>query len=301
MMRFDAGGPPVWSIAMVRVQGPRPYWLWLTYGFSGVLTPVDYRAEYHHEYSIAVPCDDGEVPVWPSALLRHMCRYVLNSRAELRVGDNIPCHAPITTVPFAPEHRAMMPQTELDTLLVGTDPLLPEVDTPHGPVEVRRFVGLRTDELRLLQRWSGTAFFEEMQAVDPTLLTDLQRPSLLDHGSFRERAEERSSREGSSLGMLFIDGGWQQAESGGVEVRFPGGAEARLIREVLAARLPFDRPLVLRGPPEVGPVVFEPHEEFAMALEEGTLYFQGSLDHPQMQQIVGAIREDSPSTLRIGG
>jgi hypothetical protein len=297
---FDGGGPPVWSIGYVTVEHEgQPYWLFVTYGFSGVLSPTDFRAEYTHEYSIAVPAV-GEVPTWPAALLRHMARYVLNTRAELRVGDNIPCQGPITRVPFAPEHHAGLPDTPLDTLLVGIDPLLPTIDTPHGPIEVRRMVGLRSEELRFVQQWNGEAFFAQMAATFPPMTCDLQRGSLLDDPAFVDPATASRDTDGSSLGVLYCQAGWAPGPDGSTQVHFPGGADAAQIQAVLQARLPFDRPLILQGPHDLGPIVFEPAPSFGLTMDGPALVLMGSLSDPQLQGVLAAIDPTGPgSTLTI--
>jgi hypothetical protein len=295
IMRFDAGGPPVWSVGMVTIEKPEPYWLWVTYGFSSLVTPVDYRAEYQHEYSIAIPRTSETPPVWPAALLRHLCRYVLNSRAELRVGDNMPCHAPITFIPFQPEHHPMMPMTALDSLLVGVDPLVPAIDTPAGPLEVRRFFGLRPEELELVQRWSGSAFYEELLNAQPRVLTDVTRASLLEDADYRQTTEARAQKEGSSLGMLFVQGGWRPLDEDRLAVHFPGGAQARMIKQMVAARLPFDRSLLLGGPPDLGAICFLPSDRFMISLEGGTLCFRGSED--QLRWVLADIREQGQGSV----
>lgn len=302
MMRWEAGGPPVWSIATIRVDGPEPYWLWVTYGFSGTLSPVDYREAYKHEYAIAVRCDGAtERPMWPAIVLRQMTHYVLDSGAELCVGDNIPCNMPITHLGIPPDARAEQPQTELEGLLVGVDPLIPSVSTPHGEIEVRRLVGIHPEELGLVRRWNGKSLWQEVERSMPDLTCALGRPSLLGDTDFAQRTEARVAEEGSSLGVLFVQGGFQQ-DGDAVVLSLPGGPDAKMVAEVLKARLPFDRPLILRGPPEYGPVVFEPADEFAMALDEDGFVVQGQLDHPAYQAIITSLESDAPRiTIRFGG
>ena len=278
------------------------YRLFLTYGFSSVLSPSDFRADYSHEYSIAVPVDDeADVPAWPAALLRHMTRYVLTTRADLRVGDNIPLPGPITRVAFSPEHHASMPDSVLDNLLVGPDPLLGSIDTPRGSVEVRRLVGLRAEELRFVQQWNGEAFFRCMQAVRPDMTCELDRGSLLEEPDFSGPASAGRDADGSSLGVLYCEGGWTTTPEGGHRVHLPGGADAAQIRAVLEARLPFGRSLLLRGPPELGPVEFRPAEAFGIGLDGQRLVFEGQLDDPQLQAVLAAVDPSGTGgTINIG-
>ncbi|HEY4180443.1 MAG TPA: suppressor of fused domain protein [Kofleriaceae bacterium] len=141
---FADGGPPVWSVAMTQVQGRVPYTLFTTYGFSWAVCPEPGRDGVTYEFSLAVV---GESHPWAVALLRHLCRYQRNSGNELMVGDVMPCRAPLTYIPFPPEHHAMMPPTKNDSLLVVDDPLLAGFVTSHGAVEFRRICGMTEQQL----------------------------------------------------------------------------------------------------------------------------------------------------------
>lgn len=300
LQRFDAGGPPVWSVGFTRVDGPRPYWLLLTYGFSGVLTPVPYREGFTHEYSLAVPATDEAPPIWAPALLRHLCRYVLKSGAELKLGDNMPCMHAITQIPFALEQHAQIRSTELDTLLVGADPVLGTIATPNGEVEVRRFVGALPAELALIETWNCRGFLHEWSQDDPLLITDPDRTSVLT-GELAVRCSTRAAEEGSSVGQLFFEGGWTDSEDAGLELYFPGGHQARRIKDVLRARLPFDRPLFLVGPDGAGTVVFVPDNDFRAEIQDDQLVFYGNLHHRELQQILSFLQPDGPgSVVRLG-
>lgn len=147
IVNFASGGPPVWSVAMVPVTVPKPYTLFLTYGFSHIVSPERSREGVHHEYAIAVAPHPGNTSVWAPALLRQLARYVLTSGKDLRVGDIMPCQMPITHVPFQPGDRGMMPNTDKDAVLVCTDPVIPHIDTRKGRVEIRRIVGITTEDL----------------------------------------------------------------------------------------------------------------------------------------------------------
>jgi len=145
---FADGGPPVWSVATTDVGGRQPFALFVTYGFSHAICPDD-RQGVDFEFSIAVDKRSPSHP-WAVALLRHLCRYQRTSGNELMVGDVMPCHAPITCIPFPPQHHAMMPPTELDSVIVVDDPTLPTITTPHGAIRVRRIVGCTMDDLRAI-------------------------------------------------------------------------------------------------------------------------------------------------------
>jgi hypothetical protein len=174
IMSFTDGGPPVWSVGLVPVGGPRPYTLLLTYGFSHVFSPEPSREGIGHEFSLAVP-QGCPVQPWGVALLRHLSRYVLSSGNDLLVGDVMPCHAPITRIPFPPAHHAALPDTSVDSVVVVPDPVLPRITTPHGDIEVRRFVGIDTAELKRLGPMPAAERSAARAKVDPLFLTDISR------------------------------------------------------------------------------------------------------------------------------
>lgn len=300
IVRFDAGGPAVWSVGMVRVAEPRPHWLFLTYGFSGTLSPVPDREGFTHEYSLAVPDTGHGPPIWGPALLRHLARYVLRSGAELRVGDNMPCHAPITRIPFSPETWDDVPGSTLDALVIATDPAMPTVETPAGTVEIRRVVGIHPDELGLIETWNCAGFIAEWSTEDPSLITDPDRGSVLG-GALAARCRARADAEGGSVGALYAQCGWQITPDGGLEIHFPGGAQARQILAVLGARLRFGRNVVIHGPGGIR-VAFVPEPPFGIQPEDGMLVIYGDPAGPELQQVLAAIRPDAPegSVLRFG-
>ena len=158
LVSFPAGGPPVWSVAFVEAERDgSAFTLLVTYGFSHIASPGAHREGIGHEYSLALPRGTNPAP-WADALLRHLCRYVLNSGNQLRVGDLLPCFSPITRTPFPPEHHDKMPDTSLVGIMVASDPVLPSIDTAHGAIEVRRFVGVDQREpptQRVIRRVRG--------------------------------------------------------------------------------------------------------------------------------------------------
>ncbi len=170
LVPFAEGGPPVWSVGVVEVAGRQPYTLFLTYGFSHALSPEASRQGINYEFSLAVPTDRPSQP-WAVALLRHLCRYQLSSGNELMSGDVMPCHAPITYIPFPPQHHAMMPATHLDSVVVVPDPKLPQIATPYGPIEVRRIVGCTMADLNQVGPLPPAQRGPALAQRDPDLLT----------------------------------------------------------------------------------------------------------------------------------
>ncbi len=76
IQRFEAGGPPVWSVASVPVGDDV---LCLTYGFARA---IDQERGVDFEMSVRVP---GKAGMWPALFLRALCRYMLSSGRPLEV------------------------------------------------------------------------------------------------------------------------------------------------------------------------------------------------------------------------
>lgn len=302
LLTFEAGGPPVWSVGMVRVDGERPHWLLVTYGRSGVLSPTEDRRGASHELSLTLPVSaenmDGP-PVWAPALLRHLARYELVSGAELSVGDNMPFAHSITRMPFPPEHHDQIPDSPLRRILVARDPLLPTIDTPRGRLEVRRMVGIRDDEARLVDTWSSVSFLEEATSALPHLWSDIRRSSLLDDPDFRSRATARAQAEGSQCGGLFLEDFGLEEDGGYLKIHLPGGSDASHLLRVLEARLTFERDLYLQGPEHM--LCFRANHDFGMAFDErGVLNIDCSWGDSQLEQLLEGAKHGRSATIRIG-
>jgi hypothetical protein len=87
----------------------------------------------------------------------------------------MPCNAPLTRAPFPAAIHARMPTTSLDSVVVVPDPLLPSIATAHGPIEVRRIVGIDTKELNRLGPMRPAARAAARAEVDRLFLTDISR------------------------------------------------------------------------------------------------------------------------------
>ena len=283
-------------MGIVSVRGASNYTLLVTYGFSHVLSPSEFRSGIHHEYSLALPEGINPSP-WADALLRHMTRYVLSSGNDLQVGDVMPCYAPVTCVPFQPEHHAMMPPTPLVGLVVAEDPVLPEIETGHGTIQVRRLYGIDQLELDRAETWSGGSFTDEYRKRDPLLLTDLNRSSAMDDPSFAAGCSSRTAEEGSSIPAIQSDVSWSEM-GGAIEITMPSGAEGAKLRDALRGRLKFGRKLMVvsrSGPP----FFFEPADSFRMQVDLQGLAIEGAMndegfarylanpDHTMLRYVLG--------------
>lgn len=87
--------------------------------------------------------------------------------------------------------------TDMQAVALGIDPLF-------ALPQVLLAVGLTRDEERLVREWSPQGFLEVLARIEPSLTTDLERPSSLVSPRTRGVIESRVSAEGSSLGVLQV-------------------------------------------------------------------------------------------------
>jgi hypothetical protein len=297
ILRYESGGPAIWSVGLVEVPGKRPYTLLLSYGLSCVISPEESRKGIHHEYSLAIPAGTPVQP-WADALLRHLSRYVLSSGKDLRPGEIMPCHAPITCLAFQPEHHKKMPRTSLVGIVVASDPTIDTIETPYGEITVRRILGIDQDELDRVETWSPQGFVEEYKKSDPLLLTDLTRPSRMADVTFRKTVAARASAEGSSVPAILLDVSWEDTGDELV-IEFPGEQQAQKLLDALRGRLPFGEKLLVISP-DGPPIGFAPAKEFDINWSDRGLFIDGNLDEPNFSRIVDFIRPDAGgATVRL--
>jgi hypothetical protein len=219
--------------------------------------------------------------------LRSQVHSMLAQQVEVKVGECIPFNGiPLTCIAFQPEHHAMMPPTSLVGMFVAADPVIPSINTPAGPVEIRRIVGADQYELDRALTWDPPAFLELMRGVDPLLLSTLQRPSYLTLAPFREPVEQRARAEGSTVEGLTLDLSWHQLR-GVVRIELPQGPGMVRALNALRGRIGFRRKLVgfsQRG----APVTFTPGSP-DMTVTPQVLEISGDLTTPPISMIVAAL------------
>jgi hypothetical protein len=236
ILTFAAGGPPVWSVAVVS-QGE--WHQFLTYGLSRA---VDRTSPFGFELSLRVR-DASPSPMWPMLLLRMIARYHLASGREITPGQFIDAGAPISQAPVAPHERAAMPSTRMTTVMVLPGASIP---SPAGPIEVRNLFGLDPDERDLLESCRSARFIETLAQAVPGYVVALDAPSLAANPAFRSAIEAHAAKEGSDCKALCIPGlAWSRSEVG-YTVNVPAHGTGRLRRR-LASRLPFGEGLLVHA------------------------------------------------------
>lgn len=274
LQTFEGGGPPVWSVATVPTKDGT---LYLTYGMSEAIDPA--RIGVRFEMSVMVP---GEPTMWPALLLRALCRYMLGSRRPLEVGQSMPFPDPITRFFAPPEEAEHYPNTAMNAAFFAEDPALPRIETEHGNVQVRRAVGLYDDERALLDLWTPEGFSGALVERNRGLVTDIGRAPYSEDPAFVSTIEAGSLEDGSRVGFVAVPGvQWGHDEDHHLFVSFPGGEHAKRILQMIRARLPFERNLLVHDldPEQRRAVAFEPSKGLSFRKEGETLVMEISPDH----------------------
>jgi hypothetical protein len=288
ILRFEAGGPPVWSVALCPC--PDRTFLFVTYGLSRYIDP---DARFDHELSIRVAAErGGEPPAWPTFLLRQLARYQVGSGRELRVGDPMTFAESITRAAMAPEHQASMPDSPMRTIGVAADP---------GMHSVRRVYGLLADEQALAETWSIAGLLGEIARRDPTLTTTLGRPSWAGRADVVRAVSDGAAREGSATGAIVVPGLRWERTARGVAIHIPGGPVVRRIAALIRGRLGFGRTLLLHDyePAPYSEVGLGPGEPGLHVDDDRMVEVSLGVDSPILFGLYAAAREERPSPVTI--
>ncbi len=234
------GGPdPLDGISIYRSGAFGDHWHYVTYGFSELYdkeTEDPEASGYGFELTFRLRADAGEEtpPSWPHNLLQNLGRYVFSSGNVFEAAHYMDLHAPIMADS----------DTAIRAVAFTYDPQLPhEIATPNGRLEFLQVVGVTLDELSTIKRWNAETFLQLAAEHLPGLVTDLERPSLLDDPSFAAAVERGVQQDGSSTAFLFPSVlSWDAAKGLAVTL---GANAVRDVISVLPARVPFGRELMI--------------------------------------------------------
>jgi len=245
LIKFSLGGPdPLDGIsAYKRADGP-PHWHFVSYGLTELYfkeSDDPKTSGYGFELTFRLACkpDDEEPPVWALNVLQNLARYVFESGNVFAPGHHMTLNGPI----------ALEESTDLTAVLFVVDPELPEIGSPHGRLRFVQLVGITGDELEAVQGWNSDGFTELMAASNRLLVTDLGRRSILADAAIARTVAERTEREGSSLGYLYLATvRWERKGffGKGVRLTLDTLGAAGVIRQ-LRGRLLHERDLILKG------------------------------------------------------
>jgi len=277
---FSSGGPSTWSVAFVPVGSDHFY---VTYGNSDRIDPA--RAGVGFELSIRVPA--ASAGLWPGLLLRQLVRYMLMSGRELKLSDFMPFPASITQIAGAAGDTPPFPPTGMDAVFLVADPLLPVVQSPRGPIEIRRVVGIFPGERELMEPWSVKGLADTMRAACPELTTDIARTSFADDRAFAGAMADGSRRDGSQFGFVAVPGVTWDATDSECRITLPGGRDALRIHRMVEARLRHGKNLLIHDvdPDRRLAVALEPSEQWNVAIQGDVLVLYIPVDAPHLQAL----------------
>ena len=195
--RFERGGP-LHEVDAYLVDPP-PHWHLVTFGLSELFEKESDDpgvSGFGFELTLRLPArgDTGEAPVWASDFLTNLAAYVWQTGHDFAYGDHIDLRGPIR----------LGSRSAVTAAALAVDPTLGTLEGPFGLVRFLQVVGLTADELELCRAWRTEAVLDLLASIDPLLVTDPDRRSLLDDPSVRERAETGIAAEGSSLDELRV-------------------------------------------------------------------------------------------------
>lgn len=152
-------------------------WHYVGYGLSELFeksSPDPTVSGFGIELTLRVPrAPDAErPPVWGATLIQTLGHYVLKRKRGFDSGHTVNLGGPI-------------PGTGVDGcaltgLVCLPDPLLRQIQTPHGQVLFLQIVGLHADELALFGDLELTRQVGALADIDPALMTDPARASWLE-------------------------------------------------------------------------------------------------------------------------
>lgn len=147
----------------------RPHWAFRTEGLPQELT-----------LRVVKRKEDFDAPAWGTALLASLVERI--ERGDFTPAEHFTLQLP---GPLAPGIAS-----ELSALL-------------FSPIETGWLaVAITGDEAALVREWSPAGLVEVLGKLDPRLMTDLERPSLLQTPRARAIIEQRVAQEGSSLSSM---------------------------------------------------------------------------------------------------
>jgi suppressor of fused len=246
IIKWSLGGPdPLDGIsAWKRTEGGGCHWHIVTYGLTELYqkeSPDPEVSGYGFELTFRLGCapDEEEPPVWAMNFLQNLARYVFQTGNGFAAGHHMTLNGPI----------ALEQETGITAVIFAADPELPPTKSPFGSIEFLQVVGITEGELEAVQAWNSTPFTELLRAHNPLLVTDLGRKSMLTDPKTAQTIAERTEKEGSSMGTLFVSSlHWERSGlfTKKTRLKLAAMAVSSFVKQ-LRGRLLHQRPLRLLG------------------------------------------------------
>ena len=265
IVKWRLGGPD--PLDGISVFSRADHWHFVGYGLTelyGKESKDEKVSGFGFELTFRLKRDEGdEVPPWALNFLQNLARYVASSGNRFGPGHHLNANGPI----------ASGVETLIHGVSFAVDPELGEIETPHGHVVFLQIVGITLDELDAMKRWRSQGVLDLMKKTNPLLVTDLDRPSLLDDPAVARAVDEGAARDGSGLAETYVAQlSWQRTEK---SVTLTVGALAvPVILGILESRIAHDEPFLLIGADQAAG--FKPSAKAAVGGKEALLVVEVS-------------------------
>jgi hypothetical protein len=240
IIRFSMGGnDPLDGISAYRATKPQPHWHFVTFGMSELYEKESENKEvsgWGFEFTFRLARDasepaDAQPPMWALNFLQNLARYVFETGNVFEPGHHMDLNGPI----------ALEQETAITATLFARDPQLRPITTPNGKMQFVQILGITADELQAARAWDTTKFLSVMASVDPMLITDLDRKSILADATVAKRVEQGTRADGSSTSAVYVDNiRWQEHGDGSLELTI-GASAVDSLKMMLIGRTPFGR------------------------------------------------------------
>jgi hypothetical protein len=231
----------IYGISAYRAENP-PHWHLVTYGFSELYDKESSDPDvsgWGFELTLRLPrgAKEAQPPNWAFNFLMNLGKYVRRSRNPFGAGHCMNLNGPI----------ALGTDTAIHAITFVTDPQVGTINTPNGRVEFLQVVGITLDEHAACGDWAPAQVLAILREADPLLLTDLNRPSILQDKVIAERIHAGIEQDGSSSDQAFVSVvDWSVAEGAAAHVTLGAkGVESLLPK--LRSRLLHQRDFWLVG------------------------------------------------------
>jgi len=246
---FLGGKDPLQGVSIYRNKSDSKeqgdYWHYVTYGFSELYEKESDDLElsgygFELTFRLAVSPQEKDAPIWPVDFLQNLGRYVFETGNRFAPGHHLELNGPI---------EIESPDTSIRAVAMIEDDLFQMISTPNGWIEFVQVVGTTEAENRAILSWNGVSVLEAMRKWNPSLVTDLNRPCLMESDEFAEAVQDGARTEGSSTGMSFAQElKIERLASDSIEVTI-GALETADLLKTLPYRIPFGREYGILGEP----------------------------------------------------
>lgn len=244
------GNDPLDGISAYKAKEPVPHWHIVSYGLTELYEKTsDNKDEsgwgFELTFRMRRQAHDAEPPMWAMSFLQNLARYVFQTGNVFGPNHHMDLNGPIALE---------RPDTLIRAIAFTEDPELKTIDSPHGKVQFLQVVGLTPDELAATQRWDTEKLLNVLRKRDLLLITALDRPSFLDDPETSAAVDRGAKRDGSSQGGIYVGKvEWKvnRRKQPPTATLTLGARAVVSFKQMLAGRLPYDRPCFARGKEEL--------------------------------------------------